>query len=67
MGRKRLVSFNFGETLDFQTLGGFQESWQIILRNIHFASVHELQNRLEMVEGYVFEDYYGMFARIVLQ
>jgi len=67
MGRKRLVSFNFGETLDFQTLGGFEESWQIILRNVHFARVHELQNRLEMVEWYVFQDYYGMFARVVLQ
>jgi len=67
MGRKRLVSFNFGETLDFQTLCGFQESWQIILRNIHFTSVHELQNRLEMVEGYVFENNYGMLAGVVLQ
>merc|ERR1712001_33229 len=58
---------SLSQSLDFQPLSSLQKCRQLILGNIHLASVHELQDGRQMGEGDVFEDNYGMLGRVLFQ
>jgi len=57
----------FSQTLDPKSFRSFEECWKIILRHIYFASVHEFQNGLQMVEWYIFQNDDGMLRRVILK
>ena len=58
---------SLSQSLDFQPLSSLQKCRQLILGNIHLASVHELQDGRQMGEGDVFEDDDGVLGGVLLQ
>ena len=40
-----------GQPLHLEPLGGLEELWQLVLRHVHLAGVHELQDCGQVVEG----------------
>lgn len=44
----------FCQPFDFKPVSGFKKCWQLVLRNINFTRVHELQNCLKVTVRDVF-------------
>lgn len=73
VGRLKLVSTflfhgrrRFGQPLDFQSVGGAQKRGQLLLRHVHLAGVHELENCLQMAVRDVLQDDDRMLGRVFL-
>lgn len=60
----RLVHRHLSQSFDFQHLGRFEDVRQLVLGHVHLAVVHELDHHLQILEFHIFEDDYGMLARI---
>ena len=58
---------SLGQSLHLQPLGRLEKCRQLVLSDVHLASVHELQDGGQVGEGDVFENDYGMLGRVLLQ
>merc|ERR1719219_2099551 len=68
LGHSIILSLlSFSQTLDFQLFCSFQEGWQLILSNIDFSSIHELQNCCQVLEWNILQDDDWMLGRILFQ
>ena len=57
---------HFGKALHLESFGRLEESGQLVLGYVHFTSVHEFEDRLQMSERHVFKDNDGMFRWVFL-
>ena len=55
------------EAADLETLGGLEEGVELVLRHVHLAVVHELEQGEEVVILDVSQDYDGVLARVALE
>jgi len=56
-----------GDDPHLEPLGGLEELRQLILRHVHLAGVHELQDRRQVLEGHVLEDDDGVLGWVLLE
>ena len=56
-----------GQTLDLQPLRRLEELRQLVLRHVHLAGVHELQDGGQVGEGDVLQDDDRVLGRVLLQ
>lgn len=54
------------QSFDFQHLCSLKKTTQLFLAHIHFPSIHELQQSLQVLVCNIFQDYNWVFARIYL-
>jgi len=55
------------QPLHFESFRRLEESWELVLGNVDFSSVHELQDGCQVLEGNVLENNDGMLGRVLLQ
>merc|ERR1719356_171493 len=58
---------SLSKTFDLQPLCCLEELRQLILSNIHFPSIHELQNCCQMLKWNILEDDDWMLGRILFE
>jgi len=57
----------FRQALDFEPLGRFEESRQLVLGNVDFAGIHKLKDGCEVVEWDILEDDDGVLGWVLFQ
>jgi hypothetical protein len=58
---------SLSKPLDLESLCCLEEGWQLVLRHIYLASVHELQDGLQVTEWHVFQDDDWVLRRVLLK
>ena len=58
---------SLSQPLDLESFGSLEEWRQLILGNVYFAGVHELQDSRQVLERNVLEDDDRMFGRVLFQ
>jgi len=55
------------QAFHFESFRRLEEGWELILGNVDFSSVHELEDGGEVLEGDILENNDGVLGRVLLQ